>query len=104
MRPASPTRPMSVTSFVPRLVSVPTEAKASGEWARIHATWASVSPFWTTVGAPSSPCCAGYGGRMSGMPRSPARALMSAVSSPATYAPDPSHTLSWTLVSVPSTR
>ena len=95
---------MTVTSFVPRLAALPTDANASAECDRIHATCARVSPFWTTVGASPRPRVAGYGGRMAGMPRSPARALSSAVSSPATYAPDPSHTLSWMLVSVPSTR
>jgi hypothetical protein len=70
----------------------------------IQATCARVSAFWTTVGEPHRPLVAGYGGRITGMPRSPERALMSAVSSPATYAPDPSHTLTCTLVSVPRMR
>ena len=95
---------MIVTSFVPRAPSIPTEPNASDEWARIHATCARVSAFWTTVGASDRPRCAGYGGRMAGMPRSPDSAFSSAVSSPATYAPDPSHTLKVMLVSVPSTR
>ncbi len=102
--PGSATRPITVTSFVPRADSLPTEAKASAEWAMIQAACARVSAFCTTVGAPSRPCVAGNGGRMAGMPRSPASALMSAVSSPATYAPEPSHTDSWMLTSVPSTR
>jgi hypothetical protein len=95
---------MIVTSFVPRLDSLPTEANASGECDWIHATWARVSAFWTTVGTPHSPRVAGNGGRMAGMPRSPDSALSRAVSSPATYAPEPSHTLSWMLTSVPTTR
>ena len=75
---------MTVTTFVPLLASLPTEAKASGECEMIQATWARVSAFWTTVGAPHRPVVAGNGGRMAGMPRSPASACSSAVSSPAT--------------------
>ena len=82
--PGSATRPMIVTSFVPRLASVPTEAKASAECDAIQATWARVSALFTTVGSPRRPDAAGYGGRMAGMPRSPESALSSAVSSPAT--------------------
>ena len=78
------TRPMIVTSFVPRLASLPTEANASGECETIQATCARVSAFWTTVGTSHRPLVAGYGGRMAGMPRSPASAWRSAVSSPAT--------------------
>jgi hypothetical protein len=69
---------------VPRLDSLPTDAKASAECDMIHAACARVSAFWTTVGTPHSPSVAGNGGRMAGIPRSPARALSSAVSSPAT--------------------
>ena len=46
---------MIVTSFVPRLASLPTEANASGEWETIQATCASVSAFWTTVGTSHRP-------------------------------------------------
>ena len=82
--PGSSTRPMTVTSFVPRLASMPTEANASGECDMIQATCARVSAFWTTVGAPPGPL--GGVGRPDERHAAVAAesALMSAVSSPAT--------------------
>src|SRR5438093_1344260 len=93
-----------LTSLVPRPVADPTPANFLAPWRRIHAAWASVSPFWTVVGASPRPRSVGYGGRMTGMPRSPASEARSAVSSPATSAPDPSQTLTTHEKSVPSTR
>ena len=54
---------------------------------------ASVSVLLTTVGIPYSPRSAGNGGRADTVPRSPSRHASSAVSSPTTYEPAPSSTV-----------
>ena len=50
----------------------------------ISARWASVSTFWTSVGAPPTPRSNGRGGLRSASPRRRSAKLTSAVSSPAT--------------------
>ena len=50
-----------LTSFVPGASFVPTAANFFAPCRAIQATCASVSPFWTTVGAPRSPRSVGYG-------------------------------------------
>ncbi len=75
------------TSTVPGLSLVPIARKASGPWRTIQGTAASVWTLLTTVGMPNSPRSAGWGGRCSGCPRLPSRALSRTVSSPSMYAP-----------------
>ena len=57
-------------------------AKASAPSRTIHGTAARVWTLWTTVGRSNSPRSAGCGGRCSGWPRLPSRALSRTVSSP----------------------
>ena len=68
---------------VPRLASAPSSAKAEPPLLRIHGRLASVSTLLTMVGWRYRPLAAGKnGGLRRGMPRSPSRLSMSAVSSP----------------------
>ena len=83
---------------------MPTAANFLALCRAIQATCASVSPFCTMVGAPRSPRSVGYGGRITGMPRSPTSAASRAVSSPATSAAAPSQTDTTHEKSVPITR
>ncbi len=69
--------------------SVPTAANAGPPTRRISSTDSSVSTLLTAVGLPNRPDCAGNGGLLRGSARLPSIELMSAVSSPAMYAPAP---------------
>ena len=70
------------TRTVPGLALDPVATYASGPWRTIQPIAASVWTLWTTVGIPHRPRSAGWGGRCSGWPRLPSRALSSTVSSP----------------------
>ena len=86
---ATPARsgPRTSTRIVPGASSVPIAWNAFARLRRIHGTAARVCTFWTTVGALRKPRVAGWGGRCSGWPRLPSRALSRTVSSPSMYAP-----------------
>jgi len=90
---ASPPRailPASANTLVPLLFSVPIDAKASGPFIIIHATFAKVSTLFIFVGLPHSPLFAGNGGLNRGIPLLPSIEAIRAVSSPQTNAPAPS--------------
>ena len=72
----------SWTRTVPAAPGRPMAANAAAPWRTIHGTAASVWTLLTTVGIPCRPRSAGYGGRCSGWPRLPSRALSRTVSSP----------------------
>ena len=59
----------------------------------MNGMFASVSMLLTTVGRPCTPRSAGNGGRADTVPRRPCRQASSAVSSPTTYEPAPSTTV-----------
>ena len=67
---------------VPGQAGSPVAAKAAAPLRMIHGTAARVWTLLTTVGMPSRPRWAGYGGRCSGWPRLPSSALSRTVSSP----------------------
>jgi hypothetical protein len=74
---------------VPVDPSVPMAANAGPPIRRISSTDSSVSTLLIAVGWPKRPDWAGNGGLFRGSARLPSIELMSAVSSPAMYAPAP---------------
>ncbi len=93
--------PASAKTFVPGLSSVPYFLYSEAPFKIIHAIFAKVSTLLILVGLPHNPDCAGNGGRMRGIPRSPSIDAISAVSSPQTNAPAPSFMCNLNLKFVP---
>ena len=88
-RPPRWTLPVRAKTLVPLEFSVPMAAKAAPPLLMIHGTLAKDSTLLMSVGFFQYPFCAGNGGFRRGMPRSPSREAISAVSSPQTKAPAP---------------
>ena len=81
--PGRLTWPDTANMRMPVDVGAPRSRKASPPSAMIHGTLESVSTLFTIVGCRYRPFAAGKNGGLSrGMPRSPSRLSMSAVSSP----------------------
>ena len=77
------TWPDTANMRMPVDVGAPSSRNAPPPWMMIHGTLDSVSTLLTIVGCWYRPLAAGkYGGFRRGMPRSPSRLSMSAVSSP----------------------
>src|SRR3984957_9057852 len=88
-RPGTATQPDRQNSRVPVDAAVPTDANAGPPTRSTSSTESSVSTLLTAVGLPNRPDWAGNGGLFRGSARLPSSELMSAVSSPAMYAPAP---------------
>src|SRR5574340_490307 len=89
-RPVLFTLPTSENTLVPALLALPVSVNQAGPLETIGATLYQVSTLLMLVGLPSSPFCAGKGGRGRGRPACPSSAAIRAVSSPQTPAPAPS--------------
>ena len=74
--------PQAEINFVPVLFPTPIFAYSSPPSLIIGTTAASVSTLFTTVGLAQTPCTAGNGGLMRGLPRFPSMLSIRAVSSP----------------------
>src|SRR5579871_3513129 len=84
------TFPTSENTFVPALLALPVCVNHEGPLITIGAILHQVSTLLMFVGLPHNPFCAGNGGRGRGLPATPSRDAISAVSSPRTNAPAPS--------------
>src|SRR5579885_3721036 len=89
-RPVFFTLPTREKTFVPELFGLPVSVNHAGPRITIGAMLYQVSTLLMLVGFPHSPFCAGNGGRGRGLPASPSRDAINAVSSPQTKAPAPS--------------
>src|SRR3954468_4889899 len=87
--PGLATWPLTQNSFGPPFFSGPSPANHSGPFTTMLGTLQSVSTLLTAVGQPYRPTTAGNGGLSHGCARLPSSDSMSAVSSPASYAPAP---------------
>ena len=81
--------PASANTLVPLEASVPNLPNAAPPLKMIQGTFASVSTLLMSVGFCQKPFAAGNGGFRRGIPLSPSRDAISAVSSPHTNAPAP---------------
>ena len=81
--------PASANTLVPLEASVPNLPNAAPPLKIIQGTFASVSTLLMSVGFCQKPFAAGNGGFRRGIPLSPSRDAISAVSSPHTNAPAP---------------
>src|SRR5581483_6431304 len=85
-KPVLWTFPTSEKTFVPALFGLPVSQNHAGPLVTMGAMLYQVSTLLIFVGLPQSPFCAGNGGRGRGLPASPSREAIRAVSSPHTKA------------------
>src|ERR1035437_1377449 len=84
------TLPTSEKTLVPELFGLPVSVNQAAPRVTMGAMLYQVSTLLMLVGCPHSPFWAGNGGRGRGLPASPSREAINAVSSPPTNAPAPS--------------
>src|SRR5436305_1319096 len=83
--PGERTAPAAVSSTVPAAPRRPADRYHSAPYLAMRAICASVSTFWTRVGAPSTPATCGRGGFEVGVLIDELTKFTTALDSPATY-------------------